>query len=69
MGRAFFNRRQFIEAALYGSTAVAALAPFSIGRARAQALADTKVIVVGAGLAGLGAAKSLTEQGARGNRP
>jgi len=64
MGRAFFNRRQFIEAALYGSTAVAALAPFSIGRARAQALADTKVIVVGAGLAGLGAAKSLTEQGA-----
>ena len=64
MGKTFFNRRQFIKAALYGSTAVAALAPFSIGRGRAQALADTKVIVVGAGIAGLGAAKSLAEQGA-----
>ena len=65
MGKGIFDRRQFIKAALYGSTAMAALAPFSIGRARAQALADVEVVVIGAGIAGLGAAKSLAEQGAK----
>jgi hypothetical protein len=35
MSKGIFDRRQFIKAALYGSTAVTVLAPFSIGTARA----------------------------------
>ena len=62
MGRGIFNRRQFIKAALYASAAVA---PLTIGRAKAQALDGTEVIVVGAGIAGLGAARSLADQGAK----
>lgn len=62
MGKGIFDRRQFIKAALYASAAVA---PLTIGRARAQALDGTEVIVVGAGIAGLGAARSLADQGAK----
>jgi len=67
MGKTIFDRRQFLKAALYTSAAASALTaalPFSAGRARAQAMAGSRVIVIGSGLAGLGAAKSLSEQGA-----
>ena len=67
MRKTIFDRRQFLKAALYTSAAASALTaalPFSAGRARAQAMADSRVIVIGSGLAGLGAAKSLSEQGA-----
>lgn len=56
-----FNRRKFLKAALFASGALAAT---PLGKARAQALDGTKVIVVGAGLSGLAAAKSLQNQGA-----
>lgn len=56
-----FNRRQ-AGLMILASTGVLAATPF--GRARAQALAGTKVVVVGAGIAGLGAASSLRKQGA-----
>ncbi len=55
------NRRRFLKASLL---ATGALATTSIGRARADALSDKTVIVVGAGCAGLGAAQSLRKQGA-----
>ena len=55
------DRRRFIQTLLYAS-GVLALSP--IGIARAQALAGAKVIVVGAGMAGLSAARSLVNQGA-----
>jgi monoamine oxidase len=61
MRNGIVDRRQFIKAALMASVAAVALPG---GGARAQALAETKVIVVGAGLAGLGAARALADQGA-----
>lgn len=56
-----FNRRTFLKAALFASGALAAT---PLGKARAQALEGTKVVVIGAGLSGLAAAKSLQNQGA-----
>ncbi|MBT5415254.1 MAG: FAD-dependent oxidoreductase [Rhodospirillaceae bacterium] len=50
-----------MKAALFASGALA-LSP--VGQARAQALKGVKVVVVGAGLSGLAAAKSLVNQGA-----
>ncbi|MEC9267408.1 MAG: FAD-dependent oxidoreductase [Alphaproteobacteria bacterium] len=55
------DRRFFLKAALFASGALAAT---PMGRARAQALEGTKVVVVGAGLSGLAAAKALKNQGA-----
>ena len=55
-------RRRFLKAVL-GASGALALTP--LGRARAQALADIHVVVVGAGIAGLGAARSLADQGAK----
>ncbi len=55
------DRRRFLALLLASSGAFAAT-PF--GRARAQALAGTRVVVVGAGIAGLSAAKSLANEGA-----
>ncbi|MBT5781273.1 MAG: NAD(P)-binding protein, partial [Rhodospirillaceae bacterium] len=63
MRRGFFNRRQFLKAALYTSVSAAALSAGG-ARLRAQAMAGSKVIVIGSGLAGLGAAKTLAEEGA-----
>lgn len=57
-----FSRRRFLAAALLASGALAAT---PLGRARAQALAGKTVIVVGAGIAGLGAARALANQGAQ----
>jgi monoamine oxidase len=56
-----FSRRRFLAAALLASGALAAT---PLGRARAQALSGRRVIVVGAGVAGLGAARALKNQGA-----
>ena len=56
-----FNRRKLLKAALFTSAAFLAS---PMGRARAQALAGKTVIVVGAGVAGLTAAKTLKNQGA-----
>lgn len=55
------DRRRFIQMTLAAS---GALAGTRFGRARAQALGDVDVIVIGAGVAGLGAADSLRNQGA-----
>ncbi|NQW12408.1 MAG: FAD-dependent oxidoreductase [Alphaproteobacteria bacterium] len=55
------DRRQFLKAALLASGALTAT---SLGTARAQALKGTRVLVVGAGISGLGAARSLVNQGA-----
>jgi len=57
-----FERRRFLKMILAASGALAAT-PF--GRARAAALADVHVVVIGAGVAGLGAASSLRAQGAK----
>ena len=56
-----FTRRD-VGMMLLASTGVLAMTPY--GRARAQALQGTKVVVIGAGIAGLGAANSLRNQGA-----
>ena len=56
-----FDRRKLLKAALFTSAAFLAS---PMGRARAQALAGKTVIVVGAGVAGLTAAKTLKNQGA-----
>ncbi|WP_425404363.1 flavin monoamine oxidase family protein [Hwanghaeella sp.] len=56
-----FTRR---DAGLMFLAATGALAATPFGRARAQALEGTQVIVIGAGIAGLGAARSLKNQGA-----
>lgn len=56
-----FTRRD-VGLMLLASTGVLAMTPY--GRARAQALQGTKVVVIGAGIAGLGAANSLRNQGA-----
>lgn len=55
------NRRRFLELAL---TASGSLALPSAGLSAIQALKGTKVIVVGAGISGLGAARALVDQGA-----
>ncbi len=54
-------RRRFLKAALFAS---GALLLTSAGKVRAAALSGKKVIVIGAGVSGLGAAKSLVNQGA-----
>lgn len=56
-----FDRRKLLKAALFTSAAFLAS---PMGRARAQALAGKTVIVVGAGVAGLTAGKTLKDQGA-----
>jgi len=61
MGKRVFDRRRFLQAALFGS---GALLTTRVGRARAQSLSGKKVIVVGGGISGLGAARSLARQGA-----
>ncbi len=55
------NRRD-VARMILASTGILATTPF--GMARAQTLGGTKVVVVGAGLAGLAAASSLKNQGA-----
>ena len=60
--RANIDRRWLLKALLFGSGALAAS---GIGRVRARALSGTRVIVVGAGLSGLAAARSLANQGAQ----
>jgi monoamine oxidase len=55
------NRRTLLQMLLASSGALAAT---PIGRARAAALDGVRVVVVGAGCAGLGAARSLHNQGA-----
>ncbi len=62
MKSGIFNRRQFIKAALLASAAAVALPG---GGARAQALDGTEIVIIGAGLAGLGAARVLADQGAK----
>jgi monoamine oxidase len=61
MHQSRLDRRRFLKAALFASGALA-LSP--AGQARAQALKGTRVVVVGAGISGLAAAKSLLNQGA-----
>ncbi|MDW3205449.1 MAG: NAD(P)/FAD-dependent oxidoreductase [Alphaproteobacteria bacterium] len=61
MAQQRYDRRFFLKAALFASGALAAT---PMGRARAQTLAGKTVIVVGAGVAGLGAARALKNQGA-----
>lgn len=61
MKKGTFSRRFLLKAALFASGALVAT---PMGRARAQALDGVSVIVVGAGLSGLAAAKSLQNQGA-----
>lgn len=56
-----FNRRTFLKTTLMSS---AALMAASTRIARAQALDGVKVVVVGAGCAGLGAARTLADSGA-----
>ncbi|MDF1747512.1 MAG: FAD-dependent oxidoreductase [Alphaproteobacteria bacterium] len=57
----FFNRRKLLKTALFTSAAFMAT---PLGRAKAQALSGKKVIVVGSGVSGLTAAKTLKNQGA-----
>lgn len=56
-----YSRRWFLTAALMASGAFAAS---PLGKARAQSLGGKKVVVVGAGISGLAAAKALANQGA-----
>lgn len=63
MRKGIFNRRQFLKAALYTSVSAAALSAGGV-RLRAQEMAGSKVIVIGSGLAGLSAAKTLADEGA-----
>tara|TARA_B100000674_G_scaffold456088_1_gene430421 strand:+ start:3643 stop:5091 length:1449 start_codon:yes stop_codon:yes gene_type:complete len=56
------NRRRFIKSVLMASSAVALASKFGIKNARA--LENTSVVVVGAGIAGLGAASMLRKHGA-----
>tara|TARA_S200002703_G_scaffold59566_1_gene51632 strand:+ start:132 stop:1511 length:1380 start_codon:yes stop_codon:yes gene_type:complete len=57
------NRRHFIKSVLLGSSAIALST--RVGLKAAGALENTSVIVVGAGIAGLGAADMLRKNGAR----
>jgi len=61
MNSSRISRRRFAQMVLASTGALAAT---RIGKARAQALAQVKVVVIGAGIAGLGAARSLANQGA-----
>lgn len=56
------SRRKFAKMVVASTGALVATAK---GKARAESLSNVKVIVVGAGIAGLGAAKSLANQGAQ----
>lgn len=55
------SRRKFAKMVLASTGALAAT---TIGKARAQSLSKVRVVVIGAGISGLGAAKSLANQGA-----
>lgn len=60
MFRTTLTRRQMLKL----TAAAAALAAGPIGKARANALEGYQVVVIGAGIAGLGAARTLADKGA-----